>query len=273
MWNVINSGMNMMSKKTLNAGRAKLGMRLIKDQAVYAPSHAFNLLMYSPNIGEIDNEWKYPWGSSGYCFNDDLPFKEDLLEAFMKFIRKDDKPTLFFSLGSINGTQHSRLASWLWDICQKHHYKLVVGAGWWKVGDNLESSDDLFILDSEIPHHLILCHCTALIHHGGSGTTHSSVRSGRPQMVMPQLIDQFYWGERTRILGLGPGGVNTKKLNHDKLESYVLDLMNNPKYKAAAAHYGEKISAENGLDNAVDFIEKYMTEGRKVHENDIGLVR
>ncbi|MDR2865035.1 MAG: glycosyltransferase [Spirochaetaceae bacterium] len=257
-WALLNSGMNMMAKKQLNARREKLGMTLIKDQAVHAPFHADNLLMYSPILGETDKDWPYRWGISGYCFNDDLPFEETLLEKFLAFIRKDDKPTLFFSLGSINGPLHRRLADWLLETCQKHNYKLVVGCGWWKVGAHLDESGDLFLLDSIIPHHLVLCHCSAIIHHGGSGTTHSAARAGRPQMVIPHIIDQHYWAYRTKLLGLGPGAMNMKNINKDKLEKYVLDLMNNPLYKKNAAEFGERIRAEQGLDHAVDFIEKEL---------------
>jgi UDP:flavonoid glycosyltransferase YjiC (YdhE family) len=258
MWALINSGMNMMSKKNLNIGRKKLGMTLIKNQAEYAPSHAHNLLMFSPLVGETDSDWKYKWGISGYCFNDRLLYKEELYENFLSFIKKDDRPSLFFSLGSINGTFHNQLAEWLLTICQKHHYKLIVGSGWWRIGTVLEKSDDFFLLDSVVPHNLILPNCSASIHHGGAGTTHSAVRSGKPQMVMPHVLDQHYWARRTKLLGLGPGGINVKKLTPEKLEHYVLDLMTNPLYKTNAVKYGEKVRAENGLENASCYIENVL---------------
>jgi UDP:flavonoid glycosyltransferase YjiC (YdhE family) len=255
MWSLINLGMNMMSRKNLNIGRKKLKMSPIKNQAEYAPSHANNLLMFSPIVGETDNDWKYNWSASGYCFYDDLPYRDDLYQNFLSFIKKDDRPVLFFSLGSINGAFHDKLAEWLLAICQKHNYKLLVGSGWWRVGTVLEKNDDLFLIDSVIPHKLILPLCTASIHHGGSGTTHSAARSGKPQMIMPHLIDQHYWGYRTKLLGLGPGGLNVKKLDREKLEHHVLDLMTNPRYKTNAAELGEKVSAENGLENAARYIE------------------
>jgi UDP:flavonoid glycosyltransferase YjiC (YdhE family) len=255
MWSLINSGMNMMSKKNLNIGRKKLNMTPIKNQAEYAPSHANNLLMFSPTVGETDSGWKYKWGISGYCFNDGLPYKEEVLTAFLEFIKKDDRPALFFSLGSINGAFHNILVEWLLEICHAHNYRMVVGSGWWKVGAAIEKNDDFFLLDSVIPHNLVLPHCAASIHHGGSGTTHSAVRCGKPQMVVPHLLDQHYWANRTKILGLGPGGVNAKKLTKEKLEHFFLDLMTNPVYKTNAALRGETVRAENGLENAARYIE------------------
>jgi len=42
------------------------------------------------------------------------------------------------------------------------------------------------------------------MHHGGSGTTHSVARAGKPQVVMPLIIDQPYWAYRVQQLGIGP---------------------------------------------------------------------
>jgi UDP:flavonoid glycosyltransferase YjiC (YdhE family) len=260
MWALINAGMNAMSKTQLNLGRRKLGMPPIKNQAEHAPTHANNLLLCSPRLAETDADWPYAWGVSGYCFNDELPYEDDLLQRFTRFIQKDDKPTVFFSLGSINGPLHKQLAEWLLSICRKHSYKLVVGSGWWRLGDNLEQKDDFFLLDGVVPHKLVMPQCAATIHHGGSGTTHSAARSGKPQMVIPHVIDQHYWARRTKLLGLGPGALNIKKLTQARLEAAVLDVMNNPAYKKNAAAFGETIRAEEGLDNAARYIENAVKQ-------------
>jgi vancomycin aglycone glucosyltransferase len=43
----------------------------------------------------------------------------------------------------------------------------------------------------------------AVIHHGGAGTTVTASRSGRPQVVVPQSVDQPYWAGRVAALGIG----------------------------------------------------------------------
>ncbi|MDR0568845.1 MAG: glycosyltransferase, partial [Spirochaetaceae bacterium] len=118
-----------------------------------------------------------------------------------------------------------------------------------------QGDGNLFILDKVIPHGLFLSQCTAVIHHGGSGTTHSSARAGIPQMIAPMLIDQFYWAYRTGLLGAGPGAVKLKRIKPAVLEAKVLDLMENPRYKQNAAALGEKIRAEKGVQTAADYIE------------------
>ena len=260
LWKLLNIGLNLMVKKTLNKHRKVLGMPLIKDQSVHAPANAYNYLMYSAYLGNVDNNWKYKWDIGGYCFNDVFPYDKDVLDKALAFINKDERPTIFFSLGSCYAKQRDKFARMLFDICTERDYKLLVSAGWWNVGAQLEKNDNLFRIEKPIPHWFIFPHCTAIIHHGGAGTTHSAARSGRPQMVVPLLLDQFYWGYRAKKTGLGPGSVNIKNISRKQLEQKVTDLVTNLSYKENAASMGKLIQNEAGLENVCEYIEKFNVE-------------
>jgi UDP:flavonoid glycosyltransferase YjiC (YdhE family) len=255
LWALLNGGLNMMVKKTLNKNRAALGMSPILDQAKHAPENSFNYLIYSPSLGSVDPEWPYKWAIGGYIFNDDMPYDEDVYRNFTDFIEKDDKKAVFFTLGSCNSNDHERFAEKLFTVCRTHGYKLVIGSGWCKLGSTLPRHDDLLLLDSVIPHKLVFPRCSAIIHHGGIGTTHSAARSGRPQMIQPLFLDQWYWAEQTRKLGAGPGKIDMKRCGYAQFERKVLDLVNNESYAREAALLGEKICGENGLENACKQIE------------------
>jgi UDP:flavonoid glycosyltransferase YjiC (YdhE family) len=255
LWALLNGGLNMMVKKTLNRHRAALGMPPIRDQAKHAPENSFNYLMYSPSLGSVDLEWPYRWAIGGYIFNDDMPYDEDVYRNFTDFIEKDDKKVIFFTLGSCNSNDHERFAEKLFAVCVKHGFKLALGSGWCRLGSTLPRHDDLFLLDSVIPHKLVFPRCSAIIHHGGIGTTHSAARSGRPQMVQPLFLDQWYWAEQTRKLGAGPGKIDMKKSGRADFERKVLDLVNNEGYIREAAALGERVRGENGLENACRQIE------------------
>jgi UDP:flavonoid glycosyltransferase YjiC (YdhE family) len=259
LWNLINVGVNFLSVKILNKNRARLGMPPFKDQGRYAPRHAFNLLMCSRHLCGFSNDFNWKYAMTGYCFNDYLPYDKALYQKFLDFMGQDKRPALFFTSGSLNIPKQESIGRWLLEICRKHNYKLVVGCSWWRTGDSLADRDSektLFVLNGIIPHNLIMPKCAASIHHGGSGTTHSAARAGRPQMVLPIIADQPFWAERTRLAGVGPGIVWPKKLNQQKLEGLVVSLMENTAWKKAAAELGAGIQAENGLDAGIDIIEK-----------------
>jgi UDP:flavonoid glycosyltransferase YjiC (YdhE family) len=260
LWKVLNIGLNLMVKKRLNKNRQALGLLPIVDQAQHAPSNANNYLMYSKYLGSYDNHWSYTWDIGGYCFYDDFPYDREELARLRNFIEKDRCPTVFFTLGSCNIAQQDRFAELLFEICCERGYKLVVSCGWWKVGVRLGSRDNLFHLESAIPHWFIFPHCDALIHHGGVGTTHSAARSGKPQMIVPLLLDQFYWANRVKELGLGPGGIKLKGVSRQRLEEKLVDLVTNPLYKDKAASMGVLIRGEEGLANACRYVERYQTQ-------------
>ncbi|GHV75577.1 hypothetical protein AGMMS49942_03980 [Spirochaetia bacterium] len=260
-WALLNAGLNMMVKKVLNKNRVALNMEPIRDQGEYAPANAHNHMMYSPSLGETDGDWKYAWSIGGYCFNDIFPYNEIAYKQFIDFVKKDTRPTVFFTLGSCNDKDRDDFCARLFQICCEQNYKLVVGCGWWKVGTHLHNQDNLFLLDTAVPHYLILPECDAIIHHGGSGTTHSAARAGKPQMAIPLLIDQFYWGSRIRDLGCGPRSIRIR-IRKKALEKKVLDLVNNSEYRKNAAALGRKVSNENGILGMCEFIEGFALENR-----------
>ena len=257
LWRLLKTGANLMVIKTLNLHRLKLGLPPIKDHTDHAPATAFNFLLYSKFLGSIDNEWNYKWDIGGYCFYDLLPYDKEKLDRVLRFINKDDRPVIFFSLGSCNVKQRDRFADLLLDICIEHNFKLLVACGWWNLGSHLHIGGNLLRMESAIPHNLIFPHCSAIIHHGGTGTTHSAARSGKPQLVVPLLLDQYYWSYRVKTLGLGPGKVNIKNISRKQLERKILDLLNNEYYFYKAKQLGELVRSENGLENFCRRIESY----------------
>lgn len=271
LWKMLNKGTNFMVLKTLNKNRIKLGMAPIKNFGIHAVESANNFLMYSRHVGNTDPTWTYKWDIGGYCFNDNLPYKESTYNELISFIKKDDRPTLFFTLGSCNAKNKDRICQWILQICNKHHFKLVVGSGWSKTGNNLTDEKNLFLIDKPIPHSIIFPECEAIIHHGGCGTTHSVARAGKPQMIFPLIIDQHYWGNRVYDLGIGPDRVKIAKISRKELEANVCDLMNNPAYKKNAAELKEKIRHENGIEATCDFIENTylcLTDEKVLNKNN-----
>jgi UDP:flavonoid glycosyltransferase YjiC (YdhE family) len=234
-------------------------MEPIKDQGDHAPANAFNFLLCSNYLAETDPGWKYAWECGGYCFNDRFIYNEIAYRNFQEFIKKDSRPVVFFTLGSCNANERDDFCAKLFQICCEENYKLVVGCGWWKVGTHLHNQNNLFLLDSAIPHYLVFPHCDALIHHGGSGTTHSAARSGKPQMVIPLLLDQFYYGARSKELGTGPGNIKIK-ISKTALRKKVIDLVTNAAYKQNAGVLGERVRSERGILSFCDFVEQYGRE-------------
>ncbi|WP_433047400.1 nucleotide disphospho-sugar-binding domain-containing protein [Dactylosporangium sp. CS-033363] len=52
-----------------------------------------------------------------------------------------------------------------------------------------------------IPHNQVLPGCALFVHHGGSGSSMAALTVGRPQLLMPQMCDQFAIAERLAATG------------------------------------------------------------------------
>jgi len=110
----------------------------------------------------------------------------------------------------------------------------------------------LFVKD--IPYDWIFSKIYAIIHHGGSGTTHTALKYGCPSLAVPHILDQFYWSRTISDLHLGPEGIPIKNLDEKTLERKLPDLMNNSSYKNNAIIISKKIKTEADIDRLYDMI-------------------
>lgn len=105
--------------------------------------------------------------------------------------------------------------------------------------------NDLFYFTKQIPYDWVLDKCYGIIHHGGSGTTHSSIKYGCVSMILPHIFDQFGWNNLIDKKGLGPKGVAINKITEQNLKPLILDLLENKRYKLKASEIAEKMGREN----------------------------
>ena len=85
----------------------------------------------------------------------------------------------------------------------------------------------------------------AVMHHGGSGTTHLALKYGCATLIIPHFIDQFIWDEIISELGLGPKGVKISRIRIKNLEPKVLGLLNNRSFKERCERMGDQLGKED----------------------------
>jgi UDP:flavonoid glycosyltransferase YjiC (YdhE family) len=94
----------------------------------------------------------------------------------------------------------------------------------------------------------------AIVHHGGAGTTATAAISGVPQVDVPHILDQYYWGERIRRSGLGPPPVRRSKLTAAKLGKAIQTCTEKRTYGQKARLVGQQIRRENGVEQTMQAI-------------------
>jgi UDP:flavonoid glycosyltransferase YjiC (YdhE family) len=107
-----------------------------------------------------------------------------------------------------------------------------------------------------LPHSWLFDQVSAVVHHGGFGTTAAVLRSGAPGIVIPHIIDQFYWGMRVHELGAGPRFIPRGQLSTNKLSAALIQVVSDPGMRLRSAELGECIRNDpDGVITAVRMIE------------------
>jgi sterol 3beta-glucosyltransferase len=132
----------------------------------------------------------------------------------------------------------------------------IVLYGWG--GVKTSSSTDVLYVDSA-PHDWLLAHCHTVIHHGGAGTTAAGLRAGIPNIVLPFMADQPFWGRRVHAIGVGPRPILVKNLSVKRLSQAIIEG-EKESVRERARSIGRQISSEDGTGEAVKWIEKYSND-------------
>ena len=114
--------------------------------------------------------------------------------------------------------------------------------------------DNIFVTD-DINHDALFPKMAGIIHHGGSGTTHMVAKAGVPQFVMPEMIDQFYWGNQVFKMGLGPKPVSSKKITVNEMAK-AMERISNGEFRENTTKFSDEIRREDGVAAIVDLITK-----------------
>jgi vancomycin aglycone glucosyltransferase len=180
------------SRNALNAERAKLGLDPIDD----VRDHIFSdtpWLAADPVLG--------PWPGPGelvqtgaWLTDDQRPLAPDL-EAFLA----GGEPPIYFGLGSMRGAQETVREAV--ESARALGKRVVLQRGW----ADLQLTDDAAdcIAIGEVNQQALFRRVAVVVHHGGAGTTTTAAAAGAPQVVLPHMYDQYYWGSQVERLNIG----------------------------------------------------------------------
>ena len=206
---------------------------------------------FSNNIIPRPVDWKENIHVTGYWFLENKRNWQpppDLVE----FIR-NGPPPIYFGFGSMIDKEITTVVDIITAALKKINQRGIISSGW-NEPYYFEVSSNIFIVN-DVPHEWLFPKMTAVVHHGGAGTTAAAFKAGVPSIVIPFSFDQPFWGNRVFKLGAGPKPIPRKKLTVDKLASAIDLVINSKKYSMTAKLIGEKIQVEDGVSNAVKIIE------------------
>jgi UDP:flavonoid glycosyltransferase YjiC (YdhE family) len=106
-------------------------------------------------------------------------------------------------------------------------------------------------------HNTIFPSCRAVIHHGGAGTTQSTLLAGCPSVVVAHIADQPFWGSELKRLGVSPGFMRKSEMTSLKLVKLISKILKNSAYQENAKRISMAMRQENAIESAVNILNAF----------------
>jgi len=176
------------------------------------------------------------------------------LPADLETFLANGDPPIFFGFGStaIPGVSVGVLVA----IARKLGRRVIVSRGWARL-ELADAGDDCLAID-DVDYAKLFPRVAAIIHHGGAGTTTAAALSGKPQIVVPSVADQFYWANRVKQLGIGVSiRKNSRSISKD-LENALRACLQ-PQFVATAQSLAGRIERNGASIAARKLSQEYLS--------------
>ncbi|MFM0733367.1 glycosyltransferase [Paraburkholderia sediminicola] len=173
--------------------------------------------------------------------------------AALKAFLDAGEPPVYLGFGSMVGFDREAVLNVFIDAAKGR--RVLLYPGWAGIPDRV-LPENFFVVD-ETPHQWLFPRTSLVIHHGGSGTTHSACRAGVPSVVLPFAGDQLFWAHQLNRLGVADRAVSTRKLDREKVKQ-AIGFARLAETRQRAAALGKQMAHEAGTATAVAEIEAIL---------------
>jgi sterol 3beta-glucosyltransferase len=161
-------------------------------------------------------------------------------------------PPVYIGFGSMGGRKGEARIKIVIEALEKSQQRGVLISGW----GGLKASDvpkNVYLTES-VPHDWLFPQVSAVVHHGGAGTTAAGLRAGKPTVICPFMADQPFWGRLVYKRGVGPEPIPQSRLTAERLAAAISTAVQDKEMNERASEIGRAIRAENGVARAVEII-------------------
>jgi len=178
---------------------------------------------------------------------------ESLPAALEAFLRAGPPP-LFLTFGSMGEIDPIASEQLLIDAAHLSGERAIV------VRDDkrpmLAPPDEQLLFLGKRNHATVMPGCSAVLHHGGAGTTHTALGAGKPAVIVGFSEEQMSWGEALRRSGVARDVFRYGRVDAKRLGAALSRVARDSELQARAAALGAKVRAEDGVAEACRQLER-----------------
>jgi vancomycin aglycone glucosyltransferase len=253
LWQVGGAVADLALRSTINRGRSALGLRSIQRPLTHI-SDSRVVISADRDLAPLGDDPPASVVSTDAMIFAERYTSDPQLEAFLTL----DPTPIYIGFGSMMATRLPDLAAHAIAAARALGRPAIIAGGWAGLDRYVAAADDLLAIGAT-PHHAVFPRVAAIVHHGGAGTTTAAAAAGVPQVVLPHLLDQFYWAHRVEQLGLGPRGLPVALVTADVLTDRLDVALNDAAVRRRAAALGPAVAARNGANDVVRHLEELVS--------------
>ncbi|MBM2619536.1 glycosyltransferase family 1 protein [Actinoplanes sp. LDG1-06] len=229
--------------KAVDQLRTELGLPLMKPGAWLAQVDAARWPIcygYSPIVVPQPADWPEWNHTVGYWWPaPDPDFKP--APELVDFLAAGPPP-VYIGFGSMPVEDREALSQLVVSALRRSELRAVVNTGW----AGLNTAGENVCTVAEVPHDWLFPQVAAVVHHAGAGTAAAGLRAGVPAVPVPFMVDQPFWAQRLRGLGVAPEVIPFRRLTADRLAAALTEATTNPEYRRRATDVAARLAREDG---------------------------
>jgi UDP:flavonoid glycosyltransferase YjiC (YdhE family) len=262
-WHLVRALLNRRYLPRINALRRRHGLAPDTDVLTQTwTSERLNLVAVSPVLCERPPDWGAQHRLCGFLNLAPEQLVEPMPQGLEQFLAAG-APPVYFTFGSMmaRNLEYIREVARVWSEAVRLTGCRAIFQLPWADLDAIASPAGVFKLQ-RAPHRAIFPRCALVVHHGGAGTSQSTLLAGRPGVVVAHLVDQFFWGAELERLGVAGPSCRRQSFTSRALAASMRRVIDSPRIAARAAALGSAMAGERGLDHAVGAIEAMLAAHR-----------
>ncbi len=212
------------------------------------------LYCYSRHVIPVPADWDDSAHVTGYWWLDEA--KDWQPPADLQGFLDAGEAPVYVGFGSMIAESPETTTRTVIDALQRSGQRGVIASGWGGLRpDDLPSN--IYLL-KEAPHEWLFPRMSAVVHHGGAGTTAAGLLAGKPTVICPFIADQPFWGNQVAKLGVGTVPIPQKQLTSANLAAAIRTAATDPMMRQKATALGEQLKREDGTGNAVTALDRLL---------------
>ncbi|KAI9708177.1 MAG: hypothetical protein M1820_004131 [Bogoriella megaspora] len=240
---------------------------------IWAPGQLYRLkvpytYLWSPSLAPKPPDWGPEIDIGGFVFLE-LAQSFEPPQELTDFLNAGEPP-VYIGFGSIVVDNPDRFTKLIFDAVKQAGVRALVSKGWGGIGGDGHDVPDNILMLGNTPHDWLFPKCSAVVHHGGAGTTAIGLKCAKPTMIVPFFGDQPFWGSMVSRAGAGAKEcIPYKKLTTEKLAEGIRQCLT-PEAKEKVMEMAKGMEKEgDGATNAVRSFQRQLPMGRKGQQTDM----